>query len=382
MTKKNRPIRILHTPARFYPYIGGVENHIFYLSKELVKAGYEVEVICSDEPRDERKNLKGVIIKKLPYRFKIANTNITLGLPQALLTANYDIAHSHMPTPWTSDLTMLIGRLRRKKCVITIHNDMDKPDPIGKLITWLYLHTIFRLTLKLAHKIIIVNPDWQDAFKKTANIYKKVSDKVITIPNGVDDQLFSVAHKQSQSNVILFVSILDTYHRYKGLEWLLGAMPRIINQVPDAKLVIIGGGELVDEYKQKCRELEIEPTVTFLGAKSQLEVAKQCQQSKVFILPSTEIEGFGIVLLEAMACGIPVITTDVAGLASKVRQHNTGTLIKKRDSGAIAKAVSKYLLDDKLRIESGSRGRKLVVEEYGWHSVALQIELIYEGLME
>jgi len=97
-------MKILQTPVRFYPFTGGVENYVYYLSRELVKSGNQVKVVCANEPDIESKQrVEGIEVERLPYMGKIANTNITTGLPGALSDGDYDIIHTHIPTPWSAD---------------------------------------------------------------------------------------------------------------------------------------------------------------------------------------------------------------------------------------------------------------------------------------
>ena len=202
--EKLHKIRILETPVRFYPYIGGVENHIYYLSEQLVKLGYDITVMCANEPKaSASESVKGFQVRRLSYTFKIANTNITLGLPRALWRSEFDVIHTHMPTPWSADWSALVARLRKKPLVLTIHNDMDKADLFGKVVTWIYVRTFFRLLLRSAAKIIIVNMEWRTSFKKTSHIFERYGKKVIAIPNGVDTEMFKISAEKTDAHRIL-----------------------------------------------------------------------------------------------------------------------------------------------------------------------------------
>ncbi len=185
-------MKILQTPIRFYPYIGGVENHVYYLSKELVKLGHEVKVICANEPNKYITEKDGIKIKKLPYWFKIANTNIMPSFPFVLWKEDFDIIHTHMPTPFTADLSVLIAKLRGKKSIITYHNDLIKKGFSG-FIAKLYNNTFLKLTLCLADKIIITQPTYLDSSK----YLKKYQYKIEVFPNGVDSKLFEVKKKKT-----------------------------------------------------------------------------------------------------------------------------------------------------------------------------------------
>ncbi len=365
-----RKIRILETPVRFFPYIGGVENHAYYLSEQLVRLGYDVSVVCANEPLgSKQETLRGIAVRRLDYLFKMANTNITPMLPLALWNADVDIIHAHMPTPWTADWSVLIAKLRSKTSLLTIHNDMDKPDTVGKWMTWIYIHTVFRLTLHLSDRIII-NPYWKETFGKTAEVLAKYGRKIVTIPNGVDLELFYPPSRLADRNTILFVSILDAHHRFKGFDYLLEAMPEIISNVGDARLVAVGAGALVDEYREKARRLGLADHVRFAGGKTQSELLEYYQSATVFVLPSIEIEGFGIVVLEALACGVPVVSTNVVGIAPEITARKTGIVVPPRDHAKLAEAIVSILENKDERARMSARGLDLILENYSWEKIA------------
>jgi glycosyltransferase involved in cell wall biosynthesis len=108
-------MRIVQTPARFYPFIGGVENYVYNLSKELVNLGQEVQIICAmDPPGIKEETIDNIKIKRLSYIGKVANTNITPALPLALLGQDFDLIHAHLPTPWSADWSALLSMTKKK----------------------------------------------------------------------------------------------------------------------------------------------------------------------------------------------------------------------------------------------------------------------------
>jgi glycosyltransferase involved in cell wall biosynthesis len=145
---------------------------------------------------------------------------------------------------------------------------------------------------------------------------------------------------------------------------------------------VIGKGELKNYYSKKASYMDLGGNVIFLGQKNQDEVAKYCNKASIFILPSIDIEGFGIVLLEAMACKIPVIATDIVGVASEVIQNNCGIIVKPRDSQALAGAIIRLLKNPKLAKKMGENGRILVEEKYGWEKIAKKVEKIYGEIIK
>ena len=137
-------MKIVQTPVRFYPFIGGVENYVYYMSKELSKLGCEVKVICSNETNLGDGEICGVKVRRLNYVGKIANTNITLKLPFELLSEDFDIIHTHIPTPWSADWSAIVSFIKRKPLVVTYYNDLGGEGVVG-LLTKIYNKTFLKL---------------------------------------------------------------------------------------------------------------------------------------------------------------------------------------------------------------------------------------------
>lgn len=370
--------QIIHTPVRFYPDIGGVNYHVLYLSKELVRLGHKVEIICADEPKSEIDNIFGIKIKRLKTWFKITNTNICFSLPLEILKSKFDIIHTHMPTPWTSDCSIILSKLMGKKSVITIHNDMDKPDFIGKLITKIYLNSFFKISLYLVDRIIIVNPLWRKSFKSTRNILDNYKNKIVVIPNGVDTTLFRpLPNIKKERNSLLFVSILDKHHKFKGLDYLLTAVKIVKKKIPDIKLRVIGEGELKQYYIDIARDLGIEKNVDFLGKKKQEELPYYYNKASVFILPSTDTEGFGISLLEAIACGIPVISTEMAGITDIIHKNNIGYIVPVRNSHILSEKITKLLENFKNK-KNLKCSNQIISNLFSWKNIVNDIIPVYQ----
>lgn len=371
-------MKILQTPVRFFPAIGGVEKYVLDLSTQLVKAGHEVNVICADEPKSNNKFINGISITRLKYLFKVTNTNITLKLPFEIYKRKFDVIHTHMPTPWSADISILMGKFMKKKTVITIHNDIDKTSFISKIITEIYLHSVFLLSLSLVDVIIIVNKDWERTFTNTGGILKRYQHKIKVLPNGVDVNIFKPLNILKEKNTVLFVSILDKHHKYKGLDYLLESIVLVKKKIPNVKLIVVGEGELKSPYIEKTKELGIEKNVEFLGEKKENELVKLYNKSSVFVLPSTEIEGFGIVAIEAMACGVPIIATNVVGVASEIKEENCGIIIKSKSSKVLSESILKILKNSKIAKKMSDSGISLVKGRFNWSFISLNVINIYK----
>jgi glycosyltransferase involved in cell wall biosynthesis len=241
-------MKILQTPVRFYPYIGGVENYVYNLSRELVHLGESVSVVCANEPRvAKRESMEGFDVVRLSYPGKIANTNITPALPLELLRDDFDIIHTHIPTPWSADWSCLAARAKGKPLVLTYHNDIIGRGLAGR-VAMLYNSAFLPFLLRSAARIIITQPN----YIVTSSHLKNYRNKVRAIPCGVDAERFKPrANKASgdgsnyRSRTLFFLGSLDEFHRYKGLDILLKALAIVRKEMPDVKLKVGGAGGLL-----------------------------------------------------------------------------------------------------------------------------------------
>lgn len=372
-----KKIRILQTPVRFYPYTGGVEKYVLNLSQELINRGHSVKIVCANEPKSDLTEIDGIKVQRLNYIGKIANTNITLGLFFALLKENYDIIHTHFPTPWSADISMIISFLKRKPLVLTYHNDVTKTGLLG-ILTKIYNLVFLKLLLNRSSKILITQPEYINISKY---LYR-YRNKIEVIPNGVDTKIYFQKNINKIPNQIFFLSVLDKYHKYKGLQHLINAIKIVKTKIPNIRLIIGGSGELIEEYETLTKVLGLEKNIEFRGFVESDKLVDLYNQSELFVLPSTgSEEGFGIVLLEALACGTPVVATDIVGIARGVKQNNCGIIVKPRNSDTLAEAIVKILKNPKLVRKMGENGRKLVEDKYNWKVISNKIINVYRELL-
>lgn len=366
-------MKILQTPTRFYPFIGGVENYVCCLSRELVKRGHGVSVVCADEPKNNIATYDGVKINRLPYLFKIASTNITPSLPYMLYNENFDIIHTHLPTPWSADWSGIVSKLKKKPVILTYHNDIVG-EGFASHIAKFYNATALKLLLRIVKRIIITQ---QDYISYSPHL-KGYGGKIEVIPPGVDTNFFHPLNVQKEENVLFFLSSLNSSHRYKGLDYLLEAIAIVKKEIPNIKLVVGGEGSLLEHYKNMTASLGIARNVEFLRFIPEEKLPEYYNKCDVYVLPSVSSaqEGFGISLLEALACGKPVVTTSITGAAKDVVERNLGIVVEPQDAAALARAIKEVLfgIDDYKWLS----GRKLIEEKYSWEKVASQVERVYE----
>ncbi|WP_321421586.1 glycosyltransferase family 4 protein [uncultured Methanobacterium sp.] len=373
-------MNILQTPVRFYPFIGGVENYVYYLSQELVKSGHQIQVICAnDPPSPETEILKGIKVKRIPYYGKIANTNITPSLPLEISRIDFDILHTHLPTPWSADWSMILSKLKKKPLVLSYYNDIIGSG-LSNYFARFYNSTSLKLLLKAAERIIIIQED----YIHFSPYLEEYQDKVVVVPCGVDTSTFhpTPPKQNEKSSDLFFLSVLDDFHKYKGLDYLLEALIEVKQEIPDVKLIVGGKGNLINHYQKQVKSLGLERNVEFHGfipEESLLEYYNQCQ---AFVLPSISSaqEGFGIVALEALACAKPVISTEIVGISKDIKKTNSGVIVTPKDSSSLAGAILDVLKSEN-SLKMGQNGRKLVEDRYTWKRVAMMTEAIYKELI-
>jgi rhamnosyl/mannosyltransferase len=165
---------------------------------------------------------------------------------------------------------------------------------------------------------------------------------------------------------------------YKGLNVLIEAMPSI-----DAHLLVIGVGMMEAEWRAQSHALGLEGRVHFLGDLSDSEKLPYLYAADLFVLPSTNhAEAFGIVLIEAMACGLPLISTELGTGTSFVNQHGeTGLVVSPNDAGAMAAAANQLLGDNPLRQRMGAAALARAQGEFNMHTMAARMLQLYEAVL-
>lgn len=206
--------------------------------------------------------------------------------------------------------------------------------------------------------------------------------KIAIIPCGVasrrfqidaDLRAFSQLFAAPSDRLMLYVGRLDTE---KGLPHLLEALAQVLLVIPQARLVIAGKGALHQSLLERARELQIADRVSFAGYLHDEPLAALYQCAEVLVVPSL-YEPFGIVALEGMACGKPVVASDVGGLSEIVVEGQTGLKVPAASAAALASAILKLLHDRDLAESLGTAGRQRAEEIYNWPRVAQQTLQVY-----
>ncbi len=387
-------MKIVQASCYYPPHIGGVENHVKELTSALIEAGNELEVLTADIP-PERKGevLRAKLNNHITRRFRAVEVfpgyvPLIFGLSR-IRDIEADVFHSHCPPPFFS---YAIAKLAKHPHVITYHFDLEVPARVGSLripVPGVVARSVERFynrhyalqMLEACDAIIVTG----QSYAETSPILRDFRGKCVVIPNGIDIRKFDAVIGEEErkggvkrKRVILFVGRL-VYP--KGIEYLIRAMPGVLRDVPDAKLVIVGAGEERMRLEKLVRRYRLSKEVEFRGFLHFKELVKSYLEASVFVLPSfSRLENFGIVLLEAMACRTPVIASDIPGVRENVRDGN-GLLFRPGDVESLRDAIVRIITDERLVEEMGEAGRRLVEARFDWSVIARQVMQLYETLI-
>ena len=360
-----------------FAHPGGVNNHISALEHQFTKMGHEVIVIApASRPITTFGGRFVPIGRPWPYPSSGSVARISLSpwltsqVRNVLNREKFDIIHLHEPL--CPALCATVIRESNGKNVGTFHAVDSRGYTLWWPLTVMYLRKWFR---KIDGKIAVSKVAMEFSNKHFPADYT-------IIPNGVDVEHFSQdvppIDEFSDGKVnILFVSRLE---KRKGVNYLLKAYKRIKREIPDSRLIIVGPGtRWSKKYEKKAGQNSL-PDVIFTGRVPHSELPRYYQTADVVCCPATGKESFGIVLLEAMAAGKPVIASNIKGYADVITHGSEGLLVPPRDEKRLAEALVSLMTDEALRQEMGARGR-VKAQDYRWESIAIRVLECYSEVL-
>jgi len=357
-----------------FAFPGGVTNHISSLEYYLTLMGHEVKVIApasKDVPGFGDRFIPIGKPRPVPASGSICRVTISPWLSskvKAVLDAEkFDIIHLHEPLMPMLCTTVL--RLSQTANVGTFHAHGGRLGyNFGKPLSTFFLKRWFR---KLNGRIAVSRPAMEFANKHLPGNYT-------IIPNGVDLEHFSpdvlpVDEFCDGKVNILFVGRLE---KRKGLNYLLEAYRQAKREVPNSRLIVVGPGtRLRRKYEKQVVQKDIKDVV-FVGHVDYDELARYYQTADIFCAPATSCESFGIVLLEAMALGKPIVASNIDGYASVVTHNVEGLLVPPRDERTLTRALLPLMTDESRRQQMGAKG-KVKALDYSWQLIAQRVYNYY-----
>lgn len=349
------------------------------MAVSLSRLGHDIHVFTPKTKVNKGDIYPEIKVHKQSAIIRFGQAPLTLDL---LRLHDFDLIHLHFPYYFGGEIVTLISILKNIPIVISFHNDVIKPGLSGKLVR---LHTklVTPFVLNKAKYICVMSEE----FTRESITINRLKDKskLIIIPQGVDTYKFSprtekqlIAKLEPDNPFVLFVRTLDQAHFHSGLDYLLKAMVNVNNK---CHLVVIGDGELKEFYQKMSGQLNLTSRVHFLGAVQNDQLPGYYSASSLFVLPSSETENAGVVLLEAMACGRPVIATSVGGSKEIVKDGRTGFLVPPKNPDALAVKINELLQNRELANKIGEQASIDVAKNSSWSTIAKQLEEVYTKVL-
>ena len=368
-------LRILHIYKDYFPVLGGIENHIKVLAEAQAARGHDVTVLVANPGRRTViETANGVRVVKARRWGTLASTPISPALFRWTARLKADVAHLHFPHPPGEVAHLLFGRARRM--VITYHSDIVRQRTLRALY-----HPLLWVVLRRADRLIATSA----TYIESSRYLRQFREKCAVVPLGADLERFDrvdptrveslrqrLFAQPEHRPTLVFVGRL---RYYKGLDDLLRALPKI----SDARLLIVGDGPMRAPLEQLAHELHLAGRVTFAGEVDDADLPACYKLGDVFVLPANaRAEAFGTVLVEAMAAGLPVVSTEVGSGTSWVNLHGaTGLIVPPRDSKALAEAINALLSDAGRRIEMGRAAYQRAHAEFSQSAMIKRVEQVY-----
>lgn len=387
------------------PQGGGIGNNGYYQAKKLAASGWKIGVFTPDFP-GIRPAASNFILYNLKTRLHLGKAGFLRGLNRQL--KNYGIIHLYYPF-FGTDLLVWLHKKINPQTKLFLHYEMD---PVGEgiksWIFWIYRKLFLGWLVRAADQVGVLSYDHARS-SYLAPYLESNPGKFTELPNGVDTEIFQPKAKDEelmrlnkisvQDKVIIFVGGLDRQHYFKGVPVLLRAFQKLpVNYFPnvleggakrgvlqelrgEAKLLIVGDGDLRPEFESQAAELRIRDRVIFTGWVKNEDLPKYYSLADVFVLPSTaKTESFGIVVAEAQACAKAAVVADWPGVRATLLDNQTGYLVKPGDAEDLASKLKRLLNDEKLCRAFGEAGRANVSAKYDWRKILARLQEIYQNL--
>ncbi len=355
---------------------GGVNSHVSHLAEQFIRSGHHVRVVAPSSRRWSHRcdylTVIGEHVIGLPASGSVANVCLSFNLASRvksfLARERFDVVHVH--EPFMPLLPFQFLRYADSNLVATLHATRDGGSRM------------------YAYSRFLIKPWWDRIQGRIAvsraalkMIGRYFADRYRIIPNGIDYSHFAaeappIPRYMDGKRNILFVGRQE---KRKGLPYLLQAYARLKHERPDIRLIVVGpdgGMRAACEHYVQRHQLE---DVVFTGLVPYEELPRYYKTADVFCAPNTGHESFGIVLLEAMAAGTPIVASDIGGFADVLEDGEEGLLVPPRDADALAATAGRLLSDAALREQMGGAGT-LRAEHYSWERVSARVLEYYQDM--
>ena len=376
------PYKISYSPY----WCGGSGNVAYNLATSMALRGHEISIFTTSiDSKSSIEKYENITIYRHSTNFRIKNASMSLSMFLNATKYKVDIVHAHLTN---SVNEFIIPRYTKKKTplIVTCHGDPGKN--MGGIIykTGVSFYAKYILDKILSRADVIISAS--EYYLDESRYLEKYRDKIVVIPYGVNISEFDIGYSKKEcrkklglpfdGNIILFVGMLSLC---KGPDILLKAMPKVIKNVPTAKLVFVGRGSMREGLETLSRKLCVERHVKFVGFVEESLKPSYYKAADVFCLSSTMLESFPIVFLEASASGLPMVVSNLDTFKCFIDEGYNGIVTKRCDENTLADAIIYLLENEDVRERMGKNGREKV-KDYSWERVAEMTEKVYLNLIE
>ena len=373
-------MKILHIYKDYWPILGGIENHVKLLAEGQAARGHTVTALVTNPGglKSTVSREKGVLVVRAGRIATVASTPLSLALPWRLLRERPDVVHLHFPYPIGESAQWLLRRGRAT--VLTYHSDVVRQASILKVY-----RPLMERVLRQVDAIIVGSPPMRNS-----TYLAEHAARVHMIPYGIPlarfqraavspsdtvETLHAPSPQPAHAFTLLFVGRL---RYYKGLDTLIRALP----QIP-ARLVVVGTGPMEAEWKALAEELGVAARISWLGEVSDDDLPAVYHAAGLFVLPAShKSEAFGLVQVEAMAAGLPVVCTELGTGTSYVNLDGvTGLVVPPRDPDGLAAAINALIADPERRTALGRAAQKRAGEEFDLDVMVERVLALYSDLI-
>lgn len=359
----------------FPPATGGIQTYAAELAQRLHTRVQALEVLCPGDRRSDRSAERDYPVQRVPGGtdlFPLASAGF---IAERVLRRGFDVAfHTQWQSLPASALLRASGKLRR--LAVAAHGKELLLRPLSATPRLQSIYDVARLRLLESADVVL------PVSRFTASLLpqsRRIRARVQVVSNGVASQrlsqpereAFRARHGLGHARVLLTVARLVPR---KGIDSVLRCLPALLGQVDDLHYVVVGEGPDAARLSALAQQLGVAARVHFLGRVDDAELGSCYAGCDAFVLATRaeadSVEGFGLVLLEAAACGRPVVTTDAGGTSEAVRPDVTGLVVPANDHAALEAALSRVLCDPALAARLGAAGRDYALREASWERVA------------
>ncbi len=349
--------RALITAPYFKPHSGGLEEYSYRIAKGLQDtAGWQVTVVTSgSKPDAGTGDFQGVRVHRLPYWLTLSNTPLGFRwrrrLKQIIAAERPDVIVAHAPVPGMIEVTA--RQAKKTPFVVTYHyGSMLKGRRLTDPVIRFYERFLLPPLMRKARGVIAIS-----TFVQRSDPVRPYISKSVVINPGVDTSLYTAGPPGKTGHTLMHMGGLKSGEEHKDLPTSLRVTAELTNRYPDMRLMVVGNGNRQDYFARMADELGIGERVEFRGRLAGRDLLAAYHEADVLITPS-RVESFGMVLVEAMASGLPVVASSVGGISEVVADGESGFLVEPGNVTAFAGKVSELFDDAALRARFTENGRR------------------------